>query len=552
MAAGDLSVRIESRSSDELGSLAASFDRMVGELREQRAQLVDKDYFDSLLANMIDGLLVIDSRGMVERVNPGLFALVGREEAELFGTQAAALFAEGKVELESRVLEPARRSGAAREVEMLLVERSGALIPVSLSAGRLPDQGDSEASIVCIATDVRRRKSTEHALVQAREEAEASSRARADFLATISHEIRTPLHGILGVADLMTGRRLGPMPPEYVERLQRSTDALLAVVNQVLDFSKLDAGKMTLEPREFALRGCVESVSEILSAQAREKDIELVTVVDDALPARVRGDEGRLRQVLLNLGGNAIAATRRGEVVIRASRGAPGTSQVLLEVSDTGVGIPESARDRLFQPFAQLDTTSTRRREGAGLGLAISRQLVELMGGEIAVESEVGKGSTFRFSVELEALHEPQAEAVEPVTLEGRRVLVVDDNATNRFVAREMLTGLGASVTEASDAWEALERLQATGEEEAPFDLALIDFQMPEMDGAQLATQIRKDPRLAALPLVLLTSVPQHGEAVRMMRLGLDAYLTKPVRQQQLRDTVAAVLRRRELRHRSR
>jgi PAS domain S-box-containing protein len=547
VASGDLAVALEPRSSDELGSLAASFNRMVRDLREQHAQRVDKEYVDSLLAHMIDGLLVIDGEGRVERVNAGLLALVGREASELVGQPAAALFAEGSEGLQARVLEPARRSGAAREVEMQLVERSGAKIPVSLSAGLLPAQGAEEPSVVCIAADVRRRKGSERALVEAREAAEASVRAREGFLATISHEIRTPLHGILGVVDLMAGRRAGPAPAEYADSLRRSTEALLAIINQILDFSKLDAGKMELELREFDLRDCVEGVSEILGPRAREKDLELVVRFDAGVPQRVVGDAGRLRQVLLNLGGNAIAFTRRGEIVIHVGLGPQGTSLLRFAVSDTGIGIPDAARPRLFQPFSQLDQSSTRALGGTGLGLAICRRLVELMGGEIGFESEEGRGSTFRFSAELPAVAaEPRDAPADLDSLRGRRVLVVDDNATNRFVAREMLSQWGATVTEASDAWEALEVLRGGGEAGPAFDLALIDYQMPEMDGGQLAGQIRKDPALAGLPLVLLTSVPLHGEAVKMMKLGLDGCLTKPVRQATLRDTIAAVLRRRE------
>jgi len=547
VASGDLTVKLEPRSGDELGSLATSFNSMVRDLREQHAQRVDKEYVDSLLAHMVDGLLVIDGSGNVERVNSGLVALVGRDEAELIGKPAATLFAEGGAGLVAKVLEPARRSGAVREVELELIERSGARIPVSLSAGLLPSPAAVEASVVCIAADVRRRKGTERALVEAREAAEASARARDGFLATISHEIRTPLHGILGVVDLLTNKRLGAPPAEYVESLQQSAEALLAIVNEILDYSKLEAGRMELERREFDLRACVEGVSEILGPRAREKDLELVTRVDGSLPARVIGDAGRLRQVLLNLGSNAIAFTRRGEVVIGAGPGPAGSSLVSFAVSDTGIGIPSYARERLFQPFSQLDQSSTRASGGTGLGLAICRHLVHLMGGEISFESEEGHGSTFRFTARLEAVPaEYAAAAGAPGSLAGRRVLVVDDNATNRFVAREMLNDCGASVAEASDGWEALELLRVEPGAQVPFDLALIDFQMPEMDGGQLASQIRKDPALASLPLVLLTSVPLHGDAVRMMKLGLDGCLTKPVRQSTLRDTIAAVLRDRE------
>jgi CheY-like chemotaxis protein len=264
---------------------------------------------------------------------------------------------------------------------------------------------------------------------------------------------------------------------------------------------------------------------------------------DEGLARRVVGDPNRLRQVLLNLGTNAVKFTPLGAVAIRVEGVEGSRSTVRFSVKDTGIGIPAAARERIFEAFYQVDASTTRRHGGTGLGLAIVRQLVGLMNGRVEVDSEEGGGSTFSFTADLPPVAEERSPAtVRPEALEGLRVLVVDDNATNRLVLREMLRAWKCVPEEAVDAWEGLEKLRAAAGGPEAFQLALVDFQMPEMDGGQLATEVKADPRLASLPLILLTSMPQHGEAARMMGLGFAAYLTKPVRQSLLLETIAAVI----------
>jgi PAS domain S-box-containing protein len=540
VAAGDLDVRLEPRSSDEIGSLALSFNRMAEELHARRAQLVAKEYLDSIFSHMAEGLAVVDGSGTVTKANEALVALVGARAEEVVGAKAGTLFVEGEESFRAGVLVPATRAASVREVELRLKRRHGPPVAVTVSAGALPGDGKG-VEVVCIATDITHRKLGEQALVQARESAEAGARAKAQFLATMSHEIRTPLNGVIGMTDLLAGSMLTEDQRDWVETARRSGEGLLALLNDILDVSKMDAGKLHLERIDFDLRSCLESVADVLAYKAGEKGLELALAVDPALPERVHGDPARVRQALLNLGGNAVKFTSRGHVLIRAAPAEGG--RVRCSVTDTGPGVPAAVRDRLFEPFFQADASTTRRYGGTGLGLAITRQLVELMNGTVAVETEEGVGSTFSITLELPAVAEPAAPPPAPSSsLRGLRVLIVDDNATNRQVMREMLRAWGCAFEEAADAFEALDLLRETAGSSREFQIVLIDFQMPEMDGGELAVEIKGDPRLAHVPLVLVTSVPQHGDAARMMDLGFDAYLTKPLKQSVLHDAIAAVL----------
>jgi PAS domain S-box-containing protein len=452
-------------------------------------------------------------------------------------------------------LHPADRSRVLAELPALLAHgqltaeyrfqhKDGAYYWVHDSARMQRDATGRPAEVFGVWLDITERKQAEEAIRQARDVAEQAARARSAFVANMSHEIRTPMNAVLGLTELVLDTELTLEQRRQLELLHHSGEGLLAILNDVLDFSKLEGAHVDLESIAFDLPKLLHSVVSLLAVRAEKKQLEVMADLHADVPTVVRGDPTRLRQVLVNLIGNAIKFTEAGEIVLsaRALERTNGEARVRFAVRDTGIGIAPGQREQVFQEFTQADVSMTRRYGGTGLGLAISRRLVGLMGGELVVVSEVGRGSEFSFALTLPVEAMPPKPALPLGDVLRGSVLVVDDNETNRGILREMLADEGIALQEASGAEPAFAALRQGQARGTPFDLVIIDAQMPDHDGFELAAWVRVDPALAGVRLCMLTSAGQRGDAQRCRELGIEGYLTKPISRFDLLEAVSLIL----------
>jgi PAS domain S-box-containing protein len=521
----------------------AQFHRQNCALRKSvRALEFAEAKYRRIFENAIEGIFQTSVDGAYLEANPAL--------ARIYGYESPAALREGICNISQQLyVDPLRRDEFIRIMreqrwvtgfESQIRRRDGSVAWIRENAREVRT---SDGELVCYEGTVE--DVTEHKQAQMlqreRDAAELASRAKSEFLANMSHELRTPLNGVSGMLDLLSGT---PMPAEqrrYVDIARSSAEMLLTVINQVLDYSKIEAGNLDLEVINFNLRDVLEDTAESLSHRAEKRGLELVLAVPDGIPTALRGDPNRLCQILLNLASNAIKFTEQGHVIVRVSTELQTESEAIVRfsVEDTGIGIPPERLSRLFRSFSQVDASTTRRFGGTGLGLAISKRLVELMRGEIGVESTPGKGSTFWFTAtfELQPAGTRQNLPI-PQALAATRVLVVDDNAVNREILSQQLAAWKIPAQVVSSAAAALETLRDSASDGTPYSLAILDVHMPEMDGLQLAREIRKDVRFASTKLILLTSIGNPLKPAEMVSLGVVSCLTKPARQHHLFDAI--------------
>jgi PAS domain S-box-containing protein len=503
-------------------------------------------HFRSMIDSVKEhAIILLDHEGRIVSWNQGAERITGYRTEEILGKH---FFCFNPAEdVDSRTADEILQTALATGQwvgEGWRVRKDGSRFWASVVVTAVRDGTDALLGFTNVMGDLTRRKQAEVAIQRAKEEAESANQAKSDFLANISHEVRTPMTGIIGMAGLLYETDLSLKQREYCEIIRRSSESLLTVINEILDFSKAEAGKMELEIIDFDLRTAVEEVTGLFGSQAADKEIELISFVRYDVPTALKGDPGRLRQVLSNLVNNALKFTVKGEVVLRVNviEQNPAVANLRFEVADTGIGIPKGSIDHLFNPFTQADASTTRKYGGTGLGLAICKKFVALMGGEIGVESDSGKGSTFWFTVPLLKQRDAARQVPKPRhNLAGLRALVVESNATNREVFDHYLDALGIKCRCADNGTAALELLRRAAAHGEPYDVLILDSKLLAMDRLVLAHTIRRDATAGAPKLMLLTSVGIRGDAKLAEEAGFDAYLTKPVSFSCLTDCLAFV-----------
>ena len=533
--ANDLENVVQERTA-KLVETNRSLEVQVAERKQAEAEVHrQKQYFETLVKNSPVAIVVSDLIQRITSCNPAFEHLFGYTEEEIVDQYLDDLVVPQESQNQARQYTHQVGLGKAIRGVGKRCRKDHSLVDVEIFGAPVVVNGE-QVGILFLYHDLTD-------LIRAQHQAEAAARAKAEFMANMSHEIRTPLNAVVGMTSLLLSTSLNAEQQDYAETIRNSSDALLDIINDILDFSKIEAGRMSLEKQPFYLSDCIESALDLLAAHAAEKGLDLAYTVQENTPTKFAGDVTRLRQILVNLLSNAVKFTEEGEIVVSATSRSIAANQCELHfaVHDTGIGIPPERMDRLFQAFSQADASTTRRYGGTGLGLTISKRLVEMMGGQIRAESQAGVGSTFHFTILAET--SPTTARITPQgaqpDLSGKRLLIVDDNATNRRILTRQTESWGMLPKALPSGPQALELLHA-GES---FDLAILDMHMPEMDGLALAQEIQKKHSPDSLPLIMLTSLGPQPDDLQGVKFA--AYLVKPIKPAQLHAAIQSVLEKR-------
>jgi two-component system sensor histidine kinase/response regulator len=577
---GDLNYQIKIKSNDEVGSLADSFNEMItsinqaeSALKESEAELKKhRDHLEELVAARTaeleenqkrleqaeersrlllesagEGIFGVGQDGLVTFINPAGLAMLGFEAEEVIGRQVHALVhhthADGTAyPVEECPMHQTLILGTTAKIDdEILWRKDGSYFPAEYSSVPIAKDGTITGSVV-VFSNITERKQMENELVKAKQTADEANRAKGDFLANMSHEIRTPMNAVIGMTHLALKTKLTTKQQDYLTKIQSSANSLLGIINDILDFSKIEAGKLDMESIDFNLDEVLDNLASLVTVKAQEKkDLEVLFATAQDVPRFLVGDPLRLGQILINLANNAVKFTEQGEIVVSTEllKRDEGRVSLKFAVSDTGIGLNKEQADRLFQSFSQADTSTTRKFGGTGLGLAISKRLVEMMNGEIWVESEPGQGSTFNFTAVF-GLGEEKAKRhfVTSPEMRGMKVLVVDDNFTSREIFEDMLESFSFDVTLAASGKEGLVELENAPKEE-PIELVIMDWKMPGMDGIETSRRIKQHPGLKHIPAIIMVTAYGREDVMRKAeQLGLEGFLLKPVSPSILFDSI--------------
>jgi len=568
------SLRVAKGNNDEIGFLVDKFNEMLGQIehreaalqsahdglelrvdertRELQKEIADrtraereleerKSFLNSLIDNLPIAIVAIDYDGGVQMCNPAFETLFRYSRQAIMGQPLAGLVSNSETRAEVDSNGDSLRQGKSLHLVTRRSRSDGSLVDVEVYSVPLRAAGKFTGALL-LYQDITERKLAEEAMRHAKEAAEAASKAKSEFLANMSHEIRTPMNGILGMTELTLETDLNPEQRDYLGMVKTSADSLLVLLNDILDFSKIEAGKLDLDPAPFSLRESLGETLKILGIRAHQKSLELAWQVAEDVPEYLVGDLGRLRQIVVNLIGNALKFTEQGEVflLVEKVRDLPEEVELHFSVRDTGIGIAKDKQSEIFAPFTQADGSTTRLYGGTGLGLGIATRLVEMSRGKLWVESQLGRGSTFHFTMHFGIANGKNRErkAHDPEILQNSAVLIVDDNETNRTILLQMLAAWGLRAEAVSGARLAIAALEAARSAKQAFDLVITDLHMPEADGFTLVEAIRKNPRSAHLPVIMLSSASPGSDRERCRDLAIAACLTKPVQPSELLDVL--------------